>query len=76
LHPASIPDGALCTDGNGGFRVEWSRGGRDVRLNLRGSPQGRHYIYHDEGDEYACDWCVRPDRLAHWLRWLAEETKR
>jgi hypothetical protein len=77
LHPASIPEGNLMTDSCGGFRVEWSRGGREVRLNLRGSPKGRHYIYHEDGDDFGCDYYVRPDRLAHWLRWLVEEeTKR
>lgn len=69
LH-GNVPAGSLSADGAGGIRVDWQSGEREVRLVLPGKKGGRMYIYHQQSEEYAAEYTVSAETLAHWLNWL------
>ena len=63
----TVPAGTLYADGDGGLRLEWIRPDRELRLVISASPQGRSYIYHEQGDEYAADYSPTVSELGKWL---------
>lgn len=71
----AIPQGTICTDGDGGLRLEWIRPDRELRLVVSASPQGRSYLYHEQGDDYGADYgadyAPSDSELSRWLTWLA-----
>ena len=62
----------VSTDGSGGIRLEWLNAGKEVRVVVAASEGRRSYIYHEEGDNYALDEKLTPDRTKDWLLWLSE----
>lgn len=66
----ALPLGTMYADGDGGLRLEWIRPDRELRLVVSASPEGRSYIYHEKGDEYAADYSPTVDALGRWLSWL------
>jgi hypothetical protein len=68
----SFPRAAVSTDSEGGIRVQWIRPERQVRLVIPTVEGKRHYIYHEEGDQYDVEPSVSATTLARWLSWLAE----
>ncbi len=66
-----FPHGYVVSDENGGIRIEWIGAGREVRLMMPGARDGKHYIYHEAGNDFdAVD--VSPANLAQWLDWLTQ----
>lgn len=70
LLTTALPSGTLYADGDGGLRLEWIRPNRELRLVISAFPQGRSYIYHEQGDEYAADYSPTVSELGKWLNWL------
>ncbi|MDQ2996791.1 MAG: hypothetical protein M3R61_07025 [Chloroflexota bacterium] len=66
----SVPYGAPSTDDERGSRIEWHWRGRDLRLVVPASAEGRHYIYHELDDDYGLEMRVDATTLAKWLDWL------
>ena len=66
----AFPVGTIYADGDGGLRLEWIRPDRELRLVVSALPQGRNYIYHEQGDDYAADYAPTADKLGRWLNWL------
>jgi hypothetical protein len=66
-----FPRAAVSTDSEGGIRVQWIRPERQVRLVIPNVESGRHYIYHEEGDQYDVEPSVSATSLARWLAWIA-----
>ena len=67
---SAFPAGTICADGDGGLRLEWIRPDRELRLIVSASLQGRSYLYHEQGNEYAADYAPNADELGRWLNWL------
>jgi hypothetical protein len=70
--PGGLPSAVVYTDEEGGIRCEWRHAPRQLRLIVPAESHGRHYIYHEEGDNYCAEEPVSPEMLAVWLRWLTE----
>lgn len=70
LLQGNVPLGSLAADGAGGIRIDWLSVDKEVRLVLPGKEQGRQYIYHQQGEEYAAEHTVNAEFLAYWLNWL------
>jgi hypothetical protein len=68
----SFPRAAVSTDSEGGIRVQWIRPARQVRLVIPNVEARRHYIYHEEGNQYDVEPDVSATALAGWLSWIAE----
>ncbi len=66
----AFPVGTIYADGDGGLRLEWIRSERELRLVVSASSQGRSYIYHEQGDDYAADYSPTVSELSKWLNWL------
>lgn len=66
----AFPSGTICADGAGGLRVEWIRPDRELRLVVSRTQEGRSYLYHEQGDDYAADYSPDVIKLGEWLRWL------
>jgi len=66
----ALPLGTMYADGDGGLRLEWIRPDRELRLVVSASPEGRSYIYHEQGNDYAADYSPTADALSYWLNWL------
>jgi hypothetical protein len=66
-----FPRGSASADGEGGLRVTWERGQRDVRLVCPAGLQAG-YVYHDDGQEYGGDQDLTGATLAYWLDWLLQ----
>jgi hypothetical protein len=48
----TFPYGSVTTDRDGGIRIEWRNGERNVRLIVPSRQEGMRYIYFEEGEEY------------------------
>lgn len=57
-------------DGNGGVRLEWSKGGRTVSLVIPASENHPPYIYHRCSDAHNAERNPSAKMLADWLDWL------
>lgn len=68
---APLPTGQPAVDGEGGIGIRWSRGSRQVRLQIPARSGGPEYIYHQHGQQHAVEAEVSPVNLAGWLCWLA-----
>jgi hypothetical protein len=68
----SFPAGSACTDGVGGIRITWRKQTREIRLVLAPAPQGRSYLYEQEGEHYQITEEIAEDMVAAWLRWLEQ----
>lgn len=60
----------LYPDGDGGLRLEWESGDRQIRLAIHRENGTHDYLYHQEGSQYALETPLTPTLLAGWLRWL------
>ena len=66
----AFPRGAACSDLEGGIRVEWSCGDRNVSLVIPASGRRKPYIYQGEGDNYSVVE-TSPTELVRRLNWLS-----
>ncbi len=71
----AFPVGTVYADGDGGLRLEWIRPDRELRLVVSASPQGRTYLYHEQGDDYGADYAPSDGKVIRWLTWLASAAK-
>lgn len=71
----AFPWGTIYADGDGGLRLEWIRPDRELRLIVSASPQGRSYLYHEQGDDYGADYAPSDGELRRWLNWLDSAAK-
>jgi hypothetical protein len=65
-----FPYGAVCSDGEGGIRVEWDSGDHSVRLVVPSVKGGHSYIYYESDDTFDTSQEVSAFKLAGWLDWL------
>lgn len=65
-----LPRGAVASDTEGGIRIEWRSGEKEVRLVVSDAERQESYIYYEEGDEYDIETNPESGTLANWLRWL------
>ena len=65
---AAFPSGTICADGVGGLRIEWIRPDRELRLVVSRSQEGRSYLYHEQGADYAADYSPDFAKLGEWLQ--------
>jgi len=66
----ALPLGTIYADGVGGLRVEWIRPNGELRLIISKSPEGRSYLYHEQGADYAADYSPNAIKLGKRLDWL------
>ena len=66
----TMPKGSVATDSQGGVRITWFRGDREVELVCPAGPDSSPYIYHEAGSDYALHEDASGRALASWLRWL------
>lgn len=65
----SAPVPTIAPDGDGGATVEWrSADGSVVRLNIRASQNGKHYIYSEDLKRSHVDYVVSGLAIAQQLR--------
>jgi hypothetical protein len=69
----NFPCGSVSTDDVGGIRIQWQGQNREVRLIIAALPEGRSYIYHEQGDDYGKEREVTSENLAHWLDHLPDK---
>jgi hypothetical protein len=67
-----FPRGFASTDEEGGIRINWRERQKDCRLCLfcPANPEGKAYIYHQSGEEYASEESISEDILMGWLEWF------
>lgn len=75
LPTTAFPAGMIYADGDGGLRLEWIRPDRELRLVISASPQGRSYLYHEQGDDYGADYAPNGSEFRRWLNWLDPAAK-
>jgi hypothetical protein len=68
-----LPPGSAAPDGEGGLRLHWEAGDRNVRLVIPGLPRKHSYIYYEDPSEHAVRYDVSGDALRERLRWLTAE---
>jgi len=66
----NFPRGSAAVGEDGGVRITWSRGDKEVRLVCGGTRENRSYIYFEDGPVYGVDDVVTGMRLAEFLMWL------
>jgi hypothetical protein len=65
----SVPPGSASTDAEGGVRITWRVGDRELRLVV--DAEAKRYLYHECGDEYGIESARSPEDLAKSLEWLS-----
>lgn len=70
-----LPEGILYPDGDGGLRVDWQQGNRQVRLVIHHASTSQDYVYHQERTDYDLETSVTARQLAGWIRWLTGRIK-
>lgn len=70
-----LPAGHLYPDGDGGLRLDWQMGERQLRLVVHASDSSQDYLYHQKGTDYGVETGVTPYLLAGWICWLTESVK-
>ena len=61
---------ALASDGYGGLRMSWSRGGSEVRVSVPATSAGKRRLYWERGDVYGSVTDVTPVTLTKYLQWM------
>ncbi len=69
----ALPIPFYVPDGEGGIRVEWVNGTRELGLICAASESRESYLYHEDGDVYDVDEPVTDTILISRLRWLIGE---
>jgi Iap family predicted aminopeptidase len=69
LIQASVPPGSASTDAEGGVRITWRVGDRELRLVVHA--EAKRYLYHECGDDYGIESARSPEDLAKSLEWLS-----
>jgi hypothetical protein len=67
---SGFPRGWVTPDSEGGIRIEWSRGARQVRLVVPAREGGQRYLYWEEESQASLDQNVSSQSLAEKLSWL------
>lgn len=70
--PEDFPRGSASVGDDGGVRVTWSGGAKEVRLVCGGSETDRSYLYFESDDGYGIEDNMSADHLASYLRWLVD----
>lgn len=65
-----IPSLYAVADGDGGLRVRWTQGDKEIRLACHALSVEKTYIYHQRNSDYNVDYNINADKLVYWLRWL------
>lgn len=69
-----LPSGTIYPDGDGGLRVEWAQGSKQLRLAIHHTDPVRDYLYHQEGIGNTAQYDIVPltdsSMLSTWLFWL------
>lgn len=69
----ALPIPFYVPDGEGGIRIEWVKGARELRLICPASESREPYLYYEDGDEYAVDERLTDFVLNERLHWLISE---
>jgi hypothetical protein len=67
-----FPRAVATADGEGGIRLRWKHGSREVRAWIPAREPAAGYIYHEAGEVHRAERGIPAPRLAKWLRWLLE----
>ncbi|MDQ2730908.1 MAG: hypothetical protein M3Y56_04555 [Armatimonadota bacterium] len=71
LLKTGYPRAVLSADGDGGIRIEWVSGEREVRLIIPANEHSKGYIYHQQGENPVVDPTPPTGTtLAKWLQRL------
>ena len=70
-----LPRGVVYPDGDGGLRLEWVQGNKQLSLAIHLSDPLRDYLYHQEGVGEIARYAVVPltddlSAFTNWLPWL------
>lgn len=65
-----FPAGSPSLDSEGGIRITWFRGNREVELACPGPSGPSPFIYHEAGTEYDLEERAGSRALVRWLQWL------
>ena len=68
-----LPRASVTGDETGGLRVQWIGPERQVRLVIPAGSAGRHYVYHEAGQDYELVDDPSPALLSERLRWCDYE---
>ena len=66
----SFPKASTSTDSEGGIRLTWTRGKREVRLICAAAPSMRTYVYRETEKWHETSKDVSSEVLVEWLNWL------
>lgn len=69
----ALPIPFYVPDGEGGIRIEWMNGTRELGLICAASESRESYLYHEDGADYGVDELVTESILLNRLRWLIGE---
>ena len=69
----ALPTPFYVPDGEGGIRMEWINGTRELGLICPASESREPYLYHEDGDEYGIDEQLTDSVLNERLSWLISE---
>jgi hypothetical protein len=71
----SLTLGAVYPDGDGGIRVEWIYGEREVKLIIKNESTDRHYLFFKRGKAYGGVYDITPTRVEDYLNWLTNNDR-
>lgn len=60
----------VSADGDGGVRLRWVNGSKEIRLKYNDGSRKKSYIYHQQNDDYDIEYEVNSENLKKWLDWL------
>ena len=63
----------VCIGPDGGLRITWSSGAREVRLICGAGPTSKTYIYHESPGAHDVEYSVNAPALTRYLRWAFQE---
>jgi len=69
----ALPTPFYVPDGEGGIRMEWINGTRELGLICPASESREPYLYHEDGNEYGIDEQLTDSVLNERLYWLISE---
>ncbi len=73
--PLPLPEGVAYSDGEGGLRVDFAHGNRQVRLVLSGKGSEYDYLYHQDENEHGVTPLTNREQFIGWLRRMQGTTK-
>ncbi len=67
-----FPPADVYGDGEGGVRIEWQRGQRELRLQIPGVPEKGGYLYYQEGTDHGIEEPLKVSTILRRLSWLEQ----